>query len=366
MVFSVSAVSEYIARKFKSDTQLKGISVVGEISNFKLTDTGTSFFVLKDKMGVLNCTMFESDLLTEGERVVAKGNLSYYPRDGKVIFYVDGVEQEGKGDLFAKLEQLKKKLVSEGLFDEAHKKPLPPFPKTIGIITSASGAAIHDIISTAKSGYMGGEFILYPSKVQGEGAAEELAEGIRYFRANPVDVLIIGRGGGSFEDLYAFNDEALVREIYACDIPVVSAVGHEIDYTLCDFVADARAATPTAAVALCLKRLDNLRDQLNSLKTLLFAHSPQELLKSMSAQVEEMKQKLQKEGEYFLTLKRSKLERLSAALSALSPYDTLKRGYAIVMREAGVITTAKDVEPGQVMQIRFADGSVEVRHEKHL
>lgn len=388
MVFSVSQIGEYLNRKFRTDTLLKEVCVFGEVVNFKFTDTGTSFFSLKDNGAIIDCMMTNGEMFGDGERVMACGDIGFYPKNGKISLYISSIEIMGQGQDYIKFEKLKRKLTQEGIFDDEHKKELPEFPVNVGVITSESGAVIHDIISTAKNGYLGVEIILYPSKVQGENAVDELISGLRYFRKNPVDVIIIGRGGGSYEDLGAFNDESLIREIFACDIPIVSAVGHETDYTLCDFVCDARAATPTAAVALCLplseilfERLENyfailngslnqkifmLRDRLNECEILLSAKSPKNQLETMAAKKENLKNLLSLGYANIISELRYQLNILDSKLSVLSPYNTLLRGYTIIRKNDKLIKSIKDTKPGDKLEINFCDGIAEVTDEKHL
>lgn len=388
MVFSVSQIGEYLARKFRTDTLLKEINVFGEVTNFKYTDTGTSFFSLKDNGAIIDCMMTDSEVLGDGERVMACGDIGFYPKNGRTTLYVSSIEIMGQGQDYIKFEKLKRQLAQEGIFDDQNKKKLPEFPVKMGVITSESGAVIHDIISTAKNGYLGVEIILCPSKVQGENAVGELISGLRYFQRNPVDVIIIGRGGGSYEDLGAFNDESLIREIYACGIPIVSAVGHETDYTLCDFVSDARAATPTAAVGLCLpkkeilfERLENyfailngalnqklfvLRDRLGEYEMLLSSKSPKNQIETMTAKKENLRNLLLSGYSNIISEYRYQLNKLDAQLNVLSPYNTLLRGYTIIRKNDKLVKSVKDTKPGDKLRINFCDGIVEVTDEKHI
>lgn len=252
--FSVSEVNQYLKQLLESQSDLHHIPVLGEVSNFKRYASGHCYFTLKDEKSALKCVMFKSSAVRlsftprNGEKVVALGSLSVYERDGVYQLYVTAMRRQGIGDLMQAYESLKEKLMKEGLFDESRKKPLPRLPRAIGIITSPSGAAVHDIITVSRRRNKGVKLILYPVSVQGEEAAGEIVHAIDFFQRNHLaDLLIVGRGGGSIEDLWAFNEESVVRAIAASKIPIISAVGHETDVTLSDFAADARAATPSQA-----------------------------------------------------------------------------------------------------------------------
>lgn len=252
--FSVSEVNQYLKQLLESQSDLHHIPVLGEVSNFKRYASGHCYFTLKDEKSALKCVMFKSSAARlsftprNGEKVVALGSISVYERDGVYQLYVTAMRRQGIGDLMQAYEALKEKLTKEGLFDESRKKPLPRLPRAIGIITSPSGAAVHDIITVSRRRNKGVKLILYPVKVQGEEAAGEIVHAIDFFQQNHLaDLLIVGRGGGSIEDLWAFNEEPVVRAIAASKIPIISAVGHETDVTLSDFAADARAATPSQA-----------------------------------------------------------------------------------------------------------------------
>lgn len=252
--FSVSEVNQYLKQLLESQSDLHHIPVLGEVSNFKRYGSGHCYFTLKDEKSALKCVMFKSSAAhlsftpRNGEKVVALGSISVYERDGVYQLYVSAMRRQGIGDLMQAYEALKEKLTKEGLFDESRKKPLPRLPRAIGIITSPSGAAVHDIITVSRRRNKGVKLILYPASVQGEEAAGEIVHAIDFFQRNHLaDLLIVGRGGGSIEDLWAFNEEPVVRAIAASKIPIISAVGHETDFTLSDFAADARAATPSQA-----------------------------------------------------------------------------------------------------------------------
>ena len=261
-VHSVSDVNRYLKDLLAGEPLLQGISVRGEISNFKQYPSGHCYFTLKDTNSALKCVMFRSRaqylrfLPQNGMQVVAGGSIAVYERDGVYQLYVDNLIPEGTGDLALAFEQLKEKLAAEGLFDPARKQPLPAFPKKIGVVTSSAGAVLRDIYRVSKRRWPGIQLVLYPVQVQGEGAAEQIARGIDFFAEEyAVDVIIAGRGGGSMEDLWAFNEEPVVRAIAACPVPLISAVGHETDFTLADFAADVRAATPSQAAELAVPLL---------------------------------------------------------------------------------------------------------------
>ena len=265
--YSVREVNQYIKNMFDQDFFLNNISVEGEVSNCKYHSSGHIYFSLKDSGGTLSCIMFASQArsltmrLTEGLKVVVKGSVSVYPRDGKYSLYVNRIRRQGQGELYLKFLKLKEELEEMGMFAPEYKKPLPVYPKVIGVVTALTGAAIRDIESITARRNPFVQLILFPAKVQGEGAAESIARGIRTVaRLNP-DAIIVGRGGGSIEDLWAFNEEVVARAIFECPIPIVSAVGHETDVTISDYVADVRAATPSAAAEICVYEYDKLKER---------------------------------------------------------------------------------------------------------
>ena len=265
-VFSVSQISEYIEKKLLFDPMLADVSVRGEVTNHSLSSRGQVYFSIKDDLSQINCIAFDSavasDMIQNGAMVIITGEIGYYKKAGRINLIVKSVRKEGEGDLYAAFLRTKEMLEAEGLFDAAHKKPLPPYPMKIGVITSAAGAAMHDIIQVATRRFEGLTVLVFPASVQGADAPATLMNGIDYFnQKEAVDLIIIGRGGGSFEDLFAFNDEKLARKIYDSEIPVVSAVGHEVDYTICDFVSDFRAPTPSAAAELCIPQKADIKKQ---------------------------------------------------------------------------------------------------------
>ena len=391
--FSVSQVNEYIKMLLEGNPNLADIWVQGEISGAKLYASGHLYFSLKDSDSVLSAVMFRGSMARmefeaeNGMKVLAHGRISAYPPRGQYQFIVDRMIPDGAGALAVAFEQLKAKLGAEGLFDQARKKPLPPHPKRIGVVTSPSGAAVHDIIRVARGRCPSAEILIFPSLVQGAEAPAYLRGGIQYFNAvkddpeQGVDLIIIGRGGGSAEDLWGFNDERLARVIAASEIPVVSAVGHEVDFTICDFVADLRAATPSAAAELALPDREDLSRQVQALTTRLWGAQATRLrrYRTRLGQLSEAKVLTSPEGVYrlrretldglakrmnlsvgrHLTHKRQALERVVAGLGALNPLGVLGRGYALVQDGEGkVVSAAAKLSVGDTVTLRFADGRI--------
>ena len=396
--FSVSQLNEYVKMLLEGNPSLGDVWVQGEISGGKRYASGL-YFSLKDEECVMAAVMFKNSLMRmefepeNGMKVLAHGRVTLYPERGQYQFIADRMIPEGAGSLAVAFEQLKAKLGAEGLFDPARKRPLPPHPTRIGVITSPSGAAVHDIIRVAKKRCPSTEILIFPSLVQGAEAPAYLRGGIQYFNAvkddpeQGVDLIIIGRGGGSAEDLWGFNDERLARTVAASSIPVVSAVGHEVDFTICDFVADLRAATPSSAAELSLPDKEDLLRQVQSLATRLTAAQTTRL-KRYRTQLDrlaasrvltspEAAYRLRREGvaglEKRLNLavsrrladKRQSMERVVASLAALNPLAVLGRGYALVQTEAGrVIPAAAALSVGERVSLRFADGKALVRVEE--
>ena len=393
--FSVSQLNEYIKMLLEGNPGLNDIWVQGEISGAKLYSSGHLYFSLKDTDSVISAVMFRGSMMRmefepeNGMKVVAHGRVSAYPPRGQYQFIVDRMIPDGAGALAVAFEQLKAKLGAEGLFDPARKKPLPTHPKRIGVVTSPSGAAVHDIIRVAKKRCPSTEILIFPSLVQGAEAPAYLRGGIQYFNAvkddpeQGVDLIIIGRGGGSAEDLWGFNDERLARAVAASEIPVVSAVGHEVDFTICDFVADLRAATPSAAAELSLPdkedlnrqvsalvtrltgaqttRLRRLRTRLEQLSTAKVLTSPEGVYRLRRETVEGLSKRLNLSVSRHLTHKRQSLERVVAELGALNPLAVLGRGYALVQTGEGrVIPAAAELKVGDRVSLRFADGTARV------
>ncbi len=388
-IITVSELNEYLKMLFDYDDVLKNIYIKGEISNFtNHYKTGHFYFSLKDAGGAVRAVMFRSNasrlkfIPENGMRVIIGGRVSVFPRDGQYQIYADTMEPDGIGALYVAYEQLKAKLEQEGLFDESRKKPLPRIPGRIGIITSPTGAAIRDMIHITGRRFPAAEIVLYPALVQGEYAPESLVKGLQYFNQKKnVDVLIIGRGGGSIEDLWAFNHEKLVRAVAASEIPVISAVGHETDFTLCDFAADRRAPTPSAAAEIAvpdmaelLQRLHRTQEHLSTaavknihmnrerLKRLSSARSmtnPQNIIDDKRMSLSMAEQKLQGRVDGVLAKKRTDFVRYTAKLDALNPLAVIARGYSAIFNEQGnLIKNISQVQAGDTVSFRVTDGTV--------
>ena len=362
-IYSVFQVNTYIHNMFREDYLLSDVSVSGEISNLKFHSSGHIYFTLKDDKSAISCAIFRQSAqklniaLKDGDKIVASGSISNYIPSGGVTFNVTKVEYEGIGDLTKKFEELKKRLSEQGLFDKEFKKPIPKFPKTIGIVTAPTGAAIRDIISVSKRRNPYISLILYPALVQGDGAKESIVKGIETLEKTGVDVIIVGRGGGSLEDLWAFNEEEVAYAIFQCPIPVISAVGHEIDFTISDFTADLRAATPSAAAELAVpdirQTIEDLEDLKKSLdkgvervlknklhkiavfEAKLNALSPANKLNKQKLLADSYNGKLDLLIKKIIKEKKAELETLSERLKGVSPLERLKAGMAYVTDASG-------------------------------
>ena len=389
-VHSVSDVNRYLKDLLAREPLLSGLSVRGEISNFKQYPSGHCYFTLKDANSALKCVMFRSRaqylrfLPQNGMQVVAGGTISVYERDGVYQLYVDSLMPEGTGDLALAFEQLKKKLSAEGLFDQSRKQPLPAFPKKIGVVTSPAGAVLRDIYRVSKRRWPSVQLVLYPVQVQGEGAAEQIARGIDFFAEEyAVDVIIAGRGGGSMEDLWAFNEEPVVRAIAACPVPLISAVGHETDFTLADFTADVRAATPSQAAELAVpdraevkRQVENLTSQLTrqmrreiDLRRQRLDHvlqsrvmrQPQSMLAERRQRLDFLLAGLQNTAKQELQNKSHGLKLLLNRLAAINPAAVLGRGYGIVTKQDKLVSSINAVEIDDEIQLSLTDGSLKAR-----
>lgn len=363
--FAVSEVNQYLKQLLESQSDLHHIPVLGEISNFKRYQSGHCYFTLKDEKSALKCVMFKSSAAhlsfepQNGEKVVVLGSISVYERDGVYQLYVTAMRRQGVGDLMQAYEALKEKLTKEGLFDESRKKPLPRLPRAIGIITSPSGAAVHDIITVSRRRNKGVKLILYPVKVQGEEAAGEIVRAIDFFqRHHLADLLIVGRGGGSIEDLWAFNEEPVVRAIAASEIPIISAVGHETDFTLSDFAADARAATPSQAAEIAVIDVAAYRNGI----AFYWDKAAKLLEKEIheNAQLaDSLQQELTQAMAAELDAKKHRLSLMAAKLSALSPLTVLSRGYSITTTAGHrAVQGVSDVSVGDTIRTTVADGTI--------
>lgn len=386
-LLTVTGLNEYLKLVFESNPFLADIYVRGEISNFTNHQrTGHFYFSLKDEAATVRAVMFRSSaqrvrfLPENGMKVVLHGRVSVFPRDGQYQIYVDGMEPDGLGALYLAFEQLKAKLAAEGLFDPARKRTLPPFPTRIGVVTSPTGAAVRDIISILTRRYPAAEIFLYPALVQGTGAPESLTAGVRFFNEKmPVDLLIIGRGGGSAEDLWGFNSEILARTVAASQIPVISAVGHETDFTICDFVADLRAPTPSAAAELAVPDRDELKivlaararalnaainTKINLSKRALTGLAEARVLRSPKSYVEDKRMVLAYFGERleqsllrYTAGEKSRFAALCGKMESLNPLAVLTRGYAAVLdREGRAVSSVRGLSQGENISVRFADG----------
>ena len=387
-VYSVSQVNKLIKSLIEDERRFANIQVRGEISNFKRYSSGHCYFTLKDAGGVLKAVMFKFAARTlrfepqNGDTVIAVGRISVYERDGVYQLYTDLLIPEGTGDLMLAFEQLKQKLMAEGLFDESRKKALPVNPKTVGIITSPSGAAVRDLITVSRRRNSGIKLLLYPVRVQGKEAPGEIAHAIEFMNRNKLaEVLIVGRGGGSIEELWAFNEEQTVRAIAASEIPVVSAVGHETDFTLADFAADKRAATPSQAAEIVvadanayinyvlelekrcknnmLKRLATAETTLERLQSSWALANPQRLLESRMQRYDFAAAKLKQNFSAALTDRQHKCGVLAAKLDALSPLTVLARGYSVTENADGkVIRSIDEVRWGDEITTQVGDGNI--------
>ena len=387
-IHEVSDVNRYIKGLVGSAPPLRHLMVRGELSNFKIYASGHAYFTLKDAASQLKCVMFRSRAAylrfrpENGQAVIASGRIDVFERDGVYQLYVDSLVPAGQGDLAVAFEQLKARLAAEGLFAEAHKQPLPAFPRTIGVVTSISGAVLRDIYHVSKRRNPAVQLALVPVQVQGEGAAEEIAAAIRFFNEHyPVDVLIVGRGGGSMEDLWAFNEEPVVRAIYASRIPVISAVGHETDVSLADAAADVRAATPSQAAELAVpdtralaREVDGLAIRLRQAaarsieqKRALLARlverpsfqQPATLLADRQQTLDRLVERFHLAAKARVSEKRQAYEKAAESLELLSPIHVLRRGYAVVERAGQAVPRVKLLARGDMVALRFADGTAE-------
>ena len=390
-ILSVAQVTQYIKNLFAADSQLNRLRVSGEISNFKAHSSGHMYFTLKDAAAAIRCVMFKSanGRLTfrpaDGMKVVLGGRLSVYERDGMYQLYVESMAPEGVGSLFAAFEEMKKRLTAEGLFAPEAKKPLPRFPERIGLVTSPTGAAIRDILATLSRRFRLADVLVVPVLVQGVEAAAQIAEAINFFNGIlAVDVLIIGRGGGSIEELWAFNEEVVAKAIYSSRIPVVSAVGHETDFTIADFVADVRAATPTAAAEIVVPDQRELqqflamaRSRMTAVMTAKLEHNRRYVERIASAReftrpsqrfdqhrqmLDNLASRLENRLSYLMQSYTAKLDFLAGKLGALNPEAVLARGFAICLDENGrVVRDARQLAADDLLRVRLQQGNADAR-----
>ena len=392
-VYEVSQINAYLKDKFDSDPFLSGICIRGELSNYKIYPSGHHYFTLKDSEGALRAVLFRNSAMRlrfqpqNGMKVLAVGRITVYPRDGGYQLYCESMMVDGVGDLHVAYEQLKERLQAEGLFALEHKKPLPPYPHRIAVITSGAGAAIHDILRVLRKRYPLSKVLLLPVRVQGEEAPREIVGAIRYVnRWQLGDVILTGRGGGSMEDLWAFNDERVARAIYESEIPVVSAVGHEPDVTIADFVADVRAATPSNGAELIApdqtelrqrlgayekrlsaameRRLKLSRQQLDALSSRRVLQSPMHYIEDRRLMLDRVQDRLILAAQHHLERKRRNFSALAAALDAMSPLKVLARGYSVVKQQGHVVKSMEQLAVGQQVQLCLSDGSALARIEE--
>lgn len=409
---TVSQINAYINRKLKMDVNLRNVYIRGEISNYKTYPSGHSYFTLKDEKSQIPAVMFKGRKHSlkfqpeNGMKVIIKGKIEVYERDGKYQLYATTITEDGIGNLHIAFEQLKKKLKAEGLFDDAHKKEIPKYPKRIGVVTAQTGAAIRDIITTIKRRYPYCEVLVFSTLVQGEMAAGQIVRQIRHAQQYDIDTLIVGRGGGSIEDLWPFNEDAVAREIYACRIPIISAVGHEIDWTISDFVADKRAATPTAAAEIAVPetsevkykvsqlsqrinksitdRLIQNRQKVENISQKQIFKNPESIYEIKQMHLDNLIGKLNFTSKSIISKNRNRLIKIESRhvltnpeevtkskreiflrnvdkLTILDPLLTLKRGYSIAKIDDKVISSAKDIKTGDELDIEFDDGTINTK-----
>lgn len=394
-LISVSQLNRYVAAAMNRSSYLRNLAVRGELSNVSCPRSGHIYFNLKDAKAQVPCVMFRSQAASlqfrpeDGQAVSVYGRAALFERDGRFQIYVDRMEAEGRGDLFQAYEKLKAKFKAEGLFDPSHKRPMPPFPKRIGVATSATGAVIRDIINVSKRRWPSCEIVLAPCSVQGPGSAESIVRALALLNAKEdIDLIIVGRGGGSIEDLWPFNEEIVVRAVYASDKPIISAVGHETDFTLCDFTADLRAPTPSAAAELALPdaasyrrtllSAENRLSQLLKQKLIIAEHrlerlasnrylvNPYERIRDRRMLTERLSELQESTIKEKLNRAEHSLQRLSASLDALSPLKVLSRGYALVSdpEHDRPISSIKDIREGDCLRLNMKDGRLLVRAEK--
>ena len=389
-IYSVSQVNSYIKNMFAQDFALSRISVRGEVSNCKYHTSGHIYFTLKDKTGTLAAVMFAgqrrglSFQLQEGQQVVVTGTVDVYERDGKYQLYVRKIEQDGQGDLFLRFQKLRDQLEEMGMFAPEYKQPIPRYARTVGVVTASTGAAIRDImnITARRNPYV--QLILYPALVQGAGAAASIVSGIQTLDEMGLDVLIVGRGGGSIEDLWAFNEEPVARAIFNCRTPVISAVGHETDVTIADYVADLRAPTPSAAAELAVfdyrqfeeqllaynaalrramgRQVERRRFQADQYRLRLQLHDPMSTLRQQRQRLADLQDQMEAAMKRKLTMAKHRLALAGGRLHGLSPLEKISRGFGFLTDEnSRRIEHAADVNPGDLITIRITDGRLKAR-----
>lgn len=389
-VYTVGQINSYIKNMFSQDFLLQRLSVKGEVSNCKYHSSGHIYFTLKDRVGTISCVMFAGNRsglafqMMEGMQVIVEGSVDVYERDGKYQLYAREIHQDGAGALYEKFERLKKELAEQGMFAPEYKKPIPGYIQTLGVVTAPTGAAVRDIIQIAARRNPYVQIILYPALVQGEGAAQSIVNGIHALEARGVDVMIVGRGGGSIEDLWAFNEECVAQAVFDCSVPIISAVGHETDTTIIDYVSDLRAPTPSAAaelavydVMLTMQKLKNQEITLNrlmrnkiewqkmrfrTLETKLRMNAPLGKIREKKMYLLSLEEKMTNAMNGQILHNRHKLELYIEKLKGLSPLDKLNQGFSYVSDERGkTLTDVGRVEVGNRLQIYLKNGKVEAQ-----
>lgn len=390
-VLSVSQINFYIKSIIENDGSLQFVLVTGEISNLTVHQrSGHIYLSLKDSNSVISAVMFAGNArrlkfrLENGMKVICRGRISVYEPSGRYQLYIEDMQPDGVGALTLAFEQLKKSLAQKGLFDNAHKKPLPKFPKTIGVITSPTGAAVQDITNIIRRRFPSADIVLAPVLVQGESASEQLVRAVNKFSASKIaDVVIIGRGGGSAEDLWAFNDEQLAYAIYNCETPIISGVGHETDFTVCDFVADVRASTPSAAAELAVpdrqelmsyyfkqkqyisamldRKIKTAQLRLENQQRRMSASSPKLKAEQLEKQLSAKSEKLTRFMNIYISNKENKLIAAKGKLDGLNPLNVLNRGYAIAEKNEKIITSSKQLKNGDDFTVVLSDGKINAK-----
>ncbi len=390
-VLSVSQINFYIKSIIENDGSLQFVLVTGEISNLTVHQrSGHIYLSLKDSNSVISAVMFAGNArrlkfrLENGMKVICRGRISVYEPSGRYQLYIEDMQPDGVGALTLAFEQLKKSLAQKGLFDNAHKKPLPKFPKTIGVITSPTGAAVQDITNIIRRRFPSADIVLAPVLVQGESAPEQLVRAVNKFSASKIaDVVIIGRGGGSAEDLWAFNDEQLAYAVYNCETPIISGVGHETDFTVCDFVADVRASTPSAAAELAVpdrqelisyyfkqkqyisamldRKIKTAQLRLENQQRRMSASSPQLKAEQLEKQLSAKSEKLTRFMNIYISNKENKLIAAKGKIDGLNPLNVLNRGYAIAEKDEKIITSSKQLKNGDDFTVILSDGKINAK-----
>ena len=390
-VLSVSQINFYIKSIIENDGSLQFVLVTGEISNLTVHQrSGHIYLSLKDSNSVISAVMFAGNArrlkfrLENGMKVICRGRISVYEPSGRYQLYIEDMQPDGVGALTLAFEQLKKSLAQKGLFDNAHKKPLPKFPKTIGVITSPTGAAVQDITNIIRRRFPSADIVLAPVLVQGESAPEQLVRAVNKFSASKItDVVIIGRGGGSAEDLWAFNDEQLAYAVYNCETPIISGVGHETDFTICDFVADVRASTPSAAAELAVpdrqelmsyyfkqkqyisamldRKIKTAQLRLENQQRRMSASSPKLKAEQLEKQLSAKSEKLTRFMNIYISDKENKLIAAKGKLDGLNPLNVLNRGYAIAEKDEKIITSSKQLKNGDDFTVILSDGKINAK-----